>query len=81
MKELQHLLKDTSSPRKCSVEMFLKVSHFLFFNCYLAAPQPALGHYRECSLTHVNHCVFLHFRPDVHQQPRNEVGSLNQPSA
>ena len=25
----------------------------------------------------VNHCVFLHFRPEGHREPRNEVGSLS----
>ena len=48
------------------------------FNCYLAAPRPILGHFWEDSLTHpmlMN--AFFHFRPEVHREPRNEVGSLS----
>ena len=48
-----------------------------FFNCYLAAPRPTLGHYRGGSLTHpmLITCV-LHIQPEGHQEDRSEVGSL-----
>ena len=46
----------------------------------MAAPRTTLGHYRGDSLTHpmliVNQCV-LHFSPEGHREPRNEVGSLS----
>ena len=45
----------------------------------MAAPWPTLGHYRARGQPHspdVNHCV-LHFRPEGHREPRNEVGSLS----
>ena len=49
-----------------------------FFNCYLAAPRPTLGHYRGGSLTHpmLITCV-LHIRPEGYWDPRSEVGSLS----
>ena len=52
---------------------------YFFFNCYLAAPRPTLGHYRGGSLTHpmLITCV-LHIRPEGYQEPRNEVGSLSR---
>ena len=50
---------------------------FFFFNCYLAAPRPTLGHYRGDSLTHpILITAFLHIRPEGHREPRSEVGSL-----
>ena len=51
---------------------------FFVFNCYLAAPQPTLGHYRGGSLTHpmLITCV-LHIWPEGHREPRNKVGSLS----
>ena len=51
----------------------------IFFNCYLAAPRPTLGHYRGDSLTHpmLITAFFLHFRPEGHREPRNEVGYLS----
>ena len=49
-----------------------------FFNCYLVAPWPALGHYRGDSLTHLMLITaVLHFQPKGHQEPRNKVGSLS----
>ena len=44
----------------------------------MAAPRPALGHYRGGSLTHpmLVTCV-LHIRSEGHREPRNEVGSLS----
>ena len=60
--------------------MFFKGLHhfFFFFNCYLAAPQPALGHYRGGSLTHpmLITCV-LHIKPEGHWEPCSEVASLS----
>ena len=42
-------------PRRVSLlscgDVFV-VHVFFFFNCYLAAPRPTLGHYRGDSLTH-----------------------------
>ena len=50
----------------------------IFFNCFLAAPLPTLGHYPEGSLTHAMYiAVFLHIRPKGHREPRSEVGSLS----
>ena len=53
-------------------------SHWIFFNCYLAAPWPTLGHYWGGSLTHlmVITCI-LHIQPEGHWEPCNEVGSLS----
>ena len=54
-----------------------------FFNCYLAAPLPALGHYRGDSLTHpMLITVFYILDPKVstrtfHGEPHNVVGSLS----
>ena len=48
-----------------------------FFNCYLTAPLPTLGHYRGGSLTHPMLISLLHFRPEDHQEPHNDVGSLS----
>ena len=49
-----------------------------FLNCYLAAPRPTLGHFRGDSLTHLMLItVFLHFWPEDHREPCNEVGSLS----
>ena len=48
-----------------------------FFYCYLAAPWPTLGHYREDSLAHSMLITALFtFRPEGHREPRNKVGSL-----
>ena len=47
-------------------------------NCYLAAPQPTFGHYRQGSLTQpMLITLFLHIWPKSHGQPRNKVGSLS----
>ena len=49
-----------------------------FFNCFLAAPRPTLGHYREGSLTHAMHiAVFLDIRPKGQRESRSEVWSLS----
>ena len=49
-----------------------------FFNIYLAAQQPTLGHYQEDSLTHpLLITAFLQFWPEGHQEPCNKVGSLS----
>ena len=53
----------------------------LFFNCFLAAPRPTLAYYGGDSLNNpVLITVFVHFRPEGHREPRNEVGSLVVPS-
>ena len=47
-----------------------------FFNCYFSVWRPTLDRYRGVSLTHpmlIN--AFYIFRPEGHQEPRNEVGS------
>ena len=51
----------------------------IFLNCYLAAPWPTLDHCWGGSLTHLIliTCV-LHIRPEGHQEPHNEVGSLTK---
>ena len=52
---------------------------FYFFNCYLAAPRPTLGHFWGDNLTHpMLITAFLHFRAEGHREPRNEFGSLSQ---
>ena len=64
------------------VSSFLQVLQLIcacfYFNCYLASPRPTLGHYQGGSLTHLMliTCV-LHIGPEDHEEPRNEVGSLN----
>ena len=70
-------------PQKHQVDLDISDGHRqaytgFFFNCYLAAPRPTLGHYRGGSLTHpmLITCV-LHIQPKGHRQPRNEVGSLS----
>ena len=48
-----------------------------FINCYLAAPQPAMGYYRGGSLIHAMLItMFSHFRPKGHCESPNKVGSL-----
>ena len=49
-----------------------------FFYVFLAAPRPALGHYRGSSLIHpmLITCT-LHIRREGYREPRNEVGSLS----
>ena len=49
-----------------------------YFNWYLAAPRPTLGHYRRDSLTRpMLITAFLHFQPEGQWEPRDEVGSLS----
>ena len=51
---------------------------FFFFNCYLAVPQPTLGHSQGDSLTNLMLITaFVHIRSKGHREPRNEVGSLS----
>ena len=51
---------------------------FNLFNCYLAVPRPTFSHDQRGSLTHLMLITaFLHIRPDVHRESRNEVGSLS----
>ena len=51
---------------------------FFFFNCYLAVPQPTLGHSQGDSLTNpMLITVFVQVRPEGHREPLNEVGSLS----
>ena len=50
----------------------------LFFNCYLAAPWPTLGHSQGDRLTNpMLITVFELFRPKGHWEPCSEVGSLS----
>ena len=52
---------------------------FFFFNCYLAALRPTLGHYRGGSHTRPMLIAWaLHIRPEGHRKPRNEFGSLSR---
>ena len=49
-----------------------------FFNFYLAAQRPTLGHYRGDNLTHpMLFIAFFLASPDGHWEPRDEVGSLS----
>ena len=64
---------------KSSFKMLGLTFFYFFLNCYLAAPRPALGHYRGDSLTHpMLISAFLHFWLKSHQEPHNEAGSLSQ---
>ena len=50
----------------------------IFFNCYLALPQPNLSHSRCDSLTTpMLITAFVQFRPEDHRETHNEVGSLS----
>ena len=79
-------LNETLLPSLLQISMWILSGAFwsnrkdkiFFFNCYLAAPRPTLGHYRGGSLTHTMliTCV-LHIRPEGNREPRNEVGSLS----
>ena len=58
--------------------IFCHIFFFFFFNCYLAAPQPTLGHSQGDSLTNLMLITaFVHIRPEGHWEPRNKVGSLS----
>ena len=49
-----------------------------FFNCYLVAPRPTLGHSQRDSLTNpMLITAFYLCRPEGHWEPRNEVGFLS----
>ena len=49
-----------------------------FLNCYLAVPRPTMGHSRRDILTNPMFiAAFVHFRPEGHQEPRNEVGPIS----
>ena len=49
-----------------------------FFNCYLAALRPTLGHSQGDSVTNpMLITAFVHIGPKSHREPRNEVGSLS----
>ena len=51
---------------------------FFFFNCYLAVPRPTLGHSQGDSLINpMLITAFVHVRPESHQEPYSEVGSLS----
>ena len=50
---------------------------FLFFNCYLAAPWPSLGHSQGDSLTKpILITLFELFKPEGYREPLNNVCSL-----
>ena len=54
------------------------LSGVIFFNYYLAAPLPALGHYWGGSLTHPMLVTYIFYIwPEEHGEPRSEVGSLS----
>ena len=49
-----------------------------FFNCYLAAPQPTLGHSQGDSLPNpMLITAFYLFWPEGYREPRYKVGSLS----
>ena len=55
-----------------------KEGRIFFFNRYLAAPRPTLGHSQGESLTNpMLITAFYLCRPEDHREPRNEVGSLS----
>ena len=57
---------------------FITIVYYYFFNCYLAVPWPILGHSQGDSLTNLTLITaFVQVRPEGHQEPRNEVGSLS----
>ena len=59
---------------KCHKAPLLSV----FFNCYLAAPLPTLGHSQGDSITNpMLITAFYLCRPEGHREPRNEVGPLS----
>ena len=54
------------------------VIFYFFFNCYLAVPQPTLGHFRGDSLPNpMLITALLLIQPEGHREPRSEVGSLS----
>ena len=58
-----------------SLTNFLLLLLFCFI-CYLAAPQPTLGHCQGGSVINPMFITTLYlFRPEAHWEPRNEVGS------
>ena len=51
---------------------------YLFFDCYLVAPCPTLGHYSDSSHAHlILIAAFLHIWLECHKKPRSEVGSVS----
>ena len=51
---------------------------YLFFDCYLVAPCPTLGHYLDSSHTHLMLITaFSHIWLECHKKPRSEVGSVS----
>ena len=63
--------------KKCQKTDFLCKKHFFFV--YLATPRPTLDHYCGDSHSHLmGISALFKFRSEVHQKPRNEVGSLSQ---
>ena len=61
-----------------SQNLIFSLTFFFFFNCYLAIPQPILGHSQGDSLTSLMLITaFVQVRPKGHQEPCNEVGSLS----
>ena len=58
-----------------------KCFFFFFFNCYLAVPQPTLGHSQRDSLTNlILITVFIYIQPEGNREHYNEVGSLSRPA-
>ena len=62
-----------------SVRKLEKTKAPFFFNCYLAAPWPTLGHSWRDSLTNpmLITAFFVHIQPTGHQEHCNKVGSLS----
>ena len=65
----------------CSCQMgnlcscWILIVKLVFFNCYLAAPRPSLGHYWGVNLTHS--MLITEFWPEGQREPRNELRSLS----
>ena len=53
--------------------LLMCVFPYVFFNCYLTAPQPVLHQYGGGHSTYVNHCVFNYFNPKVTEGAKNII--------
>ena len=63
--------------RSIIIQFVQKKSIEVFFNCYLAAPRPTLGHSQGGNLTNsmlITACYL--YQPKVYRESRSKVGSL-----
>ena len=55
-----------------------RITFLIFLTAFLAAPRPTLSRCQGSSLTHLMLVtVFLHVRPEGHQEPHKEVEALS----